>query len=266
MRPSFRPSLLSSVTRSSLVLWAGAAASWGCDVIRGSGRVIEEEREISAFERIVIRGEGEVDFTQGDDLRLTIQAEDNIVAELVTKVERGSLVLATRQGVILDPTLPIEFHVEGPELTQISVDGSGNFVGDSLDTQTITIDIGGSGSVHFDHLESPTGNIDVSGSGEVTVDDWMGDELTVDIGGSGNVGLAGEAESQLVNIGGSGNYFGAKLKTDDTAVEVDGSGNVEVFAEDTLTVRIDGSGNVRFRGSPALTSFVSGSGSVSSLD
>ena len=250
----------------SLLMATGAAALLACDVVRGSGRLVEEEREVEAFESVVLRGEGNVEFEQSEDRELVLEAEDNLVAELVTKVERGSLILSTRQGVILDPTLPIVFHVKGPTLERISVEGSGDFDSEGLELRDLQVDIGGSGNVHLGHVDSSSLDLNVGGSGEVTIDELTAEDAKVEIAGSGSVGLAGDIDAQSIEISGSGNYFGVNLESNDAAIRVSGSGNVEVFARETLTVRIDGSGDVRYKGNPTLDTFVSGSGSVTSLD
>ena len=256
----------STIARHAVLLLAGFSTLLACDVVRGSGRLVEEEREVAAFERVVLRGEGNVEFEQSEDRELVLEAEDNLVGELVSKVERGSLILSTRQGVILDPTLPIVFHVKGPDLQRISLEGGGNFDSERLESRDLQVDIGGSGNVHLGSVESSSLSLNVSGSGEVTVDEVTAEDANVDLAGSGSVGLAGEVDSQSIDISGSGNYFGVHLESDEAAISVSGSGNVEVFARETLSVRIDGSGDVRYKGTPALDTFVSGSGSVTSLD
>ena len=48
---------------------------------------------------------------QGETERLVIDAEDNLVAELVTEVVVGQLAIRTRPDIELDPTRPIIYRV-----------------------------------------------------------------------------------------------------------------------------------------------------------
>jgi Putative auto-transporter adhesin, head GIN domain len=237
----------------------------GCEVIHGSGHLTSEERDVSKFDRMVISGEAEVEFVQEDDRPLSVEAEDNIIEKVVTKVENGALVVETKSGAILEPTLPITVRVSGPVLGRISMQGSGKFSCETLATNRLGVDVGGSGTVHVVALESDDLEVNVSGSGELSIDDLSGEELSIDIPGSGRVGIAGDAHSQTSHVGGSGTYFGSQLESDDVAVDIDGSGDVEVFAQRTLNVSIDGSGNVRFKGDASVFSLLGGTGSVAPL-
>lgn len=235
-------------------------------MIHGSGNLTKEERDVSSFERLVIENEATVKFVQAEEPRLVIKAEDNIIGHLTTKVQNGSLVLGAKSGALLDPTLPIEVAVEGPSLSQISVQGSGSFTCETLSVDELAAHIGGSGEIHLETVEADTFEVAIPGSGEVTVDDLNADDVNIAIAGSGDVGLAGDADTQTIQIGGSGSYLGSLLESDDVSVDIAGSGDVEVFAKRTLTVNIDGSGSVRFKGDPSVSSLVAGSGSVTPLD
>jgi hypothetical protein len=237
-----------------------------CNVVQGSGHVIEEERDIDAFERVALRSEGSVRFSQKGDVKLTIEAEDNIVAQLVTRVENGTLILTPRTGTSLSPTRPVSFHLQGPKLTRVTVESSGDFEASKLETTRLDVSVSGSGTLQVDKLKSPQVNILVSGSGGVIVDDLDGDEVTTEISGVGTVHLEGKIDAQSVLVSGSGAYSALELESDDAVVEMSGSGGASLFVQHNLTVSIDGSGHVRFRGSPSLTSLVTGSGSLSALD
>jgi hypothetical protein len=43
-----------------------------CNVVRGSGNVITEPREVSHFNRVSMGGSGELTITQGDEESLTV--------------------------------------------------------------------------------------------------------------------------------------------------------------------------------------------------
>lgn len=258
-----RPSAFPMVTLRTVLV---SLPLIGCHVIHGSGQLVEEDRKIGDFERIVLEGEGRVEFTQGERRRLTLEAEDNIAPELVTKVERGTLVLGVRSGALLDPTLPIIYRLENPELLQVSMDGSGDFDCEELVSDDLAVRISGSGNVRFDALETEHLSIEVNGSGDVAVHELTGSAARVDLSGSGSVGLAGEVDTESILISGSGSFLGIKLEADTAKVRIDGSGDVEVFARQTLDIDISGSGNVRFKGEPSLSSSISGSGNVTSLD
>lgn len=244
------------------------AVTWGmgCNVVRGSGRVIEEDRDIAAFERVALRSAGDVLFKQSDDVKLTIEAEDNIVAQLVTRVENGTLILTPRTGTSISPTRPVLFHLQGPELSRVALESSGDFETSTLETTQLDISVTGLGAFQANELYSPKVNISVSGSGGTFIDYLDGDEVLTEIGGSGTVYLEGNIDAQSVVVSGSGSYAALDLESDDAVVEMSGSGEASLYVQDRLTVSIDGSGHVWFRGTPSVTSFVTGSGSLNAID
>lgn len=238
----------------------------GCNVVRGSGRVIEEERDIDAFERVAVRSEGDVRFKQSDDVKLTIEAEDNIVAQLVTRVENGTLILTPRTGTSLSPTRPVLFHLQGPDLTRVTLESSGDFESSNIKTARLDISVSGSGVFQGDKVDAPAVNIAMSGSGRALIDELLGDDVVTEISGSGTVHLEGTIDTQSVIVSGTGTYSALDLESDDAVVEMSGSGAVSLFVQERLTVSIDGSGHVRFRGLPLVSSFLTGSGTLSAID
>lgn len=237
-------------------------ALYGCEVIHGSGHLVEEERDMTKFDRVVVEGEAEVEFVQDEERSVVVEAEDNIIDRVVTKVENGALVLGTKGDAILDPTLPIAIRVSGPDLGQISLQGSGSFACETLSSDELGVHVGGSGAIRIESLTSDTLSLQMSGSGEIAIGDLDGEDVEVEMTGSGGISVAGDADTQQIHLAGTGSYLASSLKTDDIAVDLDGSGDVEVFAERSLNVNIDGSGNVLFKGDASVSTLISGTGSV----
>lgn len=71
------------------------AAGAGCAVVRGSGNVVTEQRQVSGFNCIDLSGSGKLIIAQGSSEGLTIEAEDNIIGRIETSViSSGCLTLA----------------------------------------------------------------------------------------------------------------------------------------------------------------------------
>lgn len=238
--------LLAHTTRTLGYASISVLLSCGCEVIRGSGHVVTERRDVDEFSALVLEGEGEVRFTQSSKEQLVIEAEDNLIDELITSVQGDSLVIKTRDRVILDATKPILYHIAARDLHSIRVQGSTAFEATELATDTLHIDIYGSTKLTVDELDAQT--------------------LSTEISGSGNVRLAGKVRNQRVDISGSGAYRARALESRKARVDLSGSGNVEIFATDTLDVDISGSGEVGVRGKPKTTVDISGSGDIGSID
>ena len=192
----------------------------GCSVVSGSGQVKSEVREVSGFTGIELSGEGEVTIEQGEAESLTVEAEDNVLPVLTSEVNGSVLRLGTRPRTTLMTRNPIRYRVQLPNLTSISL----------------------------------------SGSGSVSAENLQVNALQVDISGSGTMSLAGSADEQDVEMSGSGRYDAAGLRSRSVTLEISGSGNAAVAASERLRVDISGSGTVTYSGDPTVDQSVSGSG------
>jgi hypothetical protein len=220
-----------------------------CKTVKGSGNVIEEVRNVRGFDGVALEGSGTVLVTQGGEESLLVEAEDNIMPYIETKVEDGILVLGfkdDRGSVNLNPTARIVFHVGLLEFHSAAIGGSGSIESKRVETDRIALEVAGSGDVDIKSLEA--------------------NELTVDLAGSGHLKLRGKADEQTVNIAGSGTHDCPDLSTRSASVNVSGSGNAVVRVTDELSVNIAGSGEVEYHGDPQVSQSVLGSGSVRSLD
>ena len=220
-------SALTSLTAAALApvvaIWFLGCGNLGKPAVRGSGVVRTESRDVSGFTEVWLGGSGDVIVEQSGDESLTVEAEDNLLPLLETRVEDGRLTLGTKRDVSISPTRPIRFHVTVKELTGFGVAGSGDVRVSGVETRRL--------------------------SGEIA--------------GSGSAKLSGTADDVRLSISGSGSYDAAALTARTATVAISGSGSATVNAAERLEANVSGSGSVRYLGSPSVNSHVSGSGSVS---
>ncbi len=218
------------------------------NVVRGSGNVVSESREVSGFDAVRLDGAGRLVITQGDTESLEIEAEDNILPELTSDVRSGMLVLGYqdkfwRRSVI--PTEEILYTLTVTDLTAVTFNGAADLDMEVLDTSDLEITINGAGQVNIDELTS--------------------NSVSVTIKGTGNVSLAGEVGDQTINIDGAGNVRAEDLLTSTTSIAVNGLGNATVWATETLDVTINGGGSLSYYGNPSVTQNINGAGDINNL-
>jgi hypothetical protein len=217
----------------------------GCDikVVRGSGAVIEEEREVNDFDSVLLTGMGNVYVELGDEETLTIEAEDNLLKHLKSKVKGRTLEIGTDDNVNLHPQEPINFYLTVKELDSVEISGSGD--------------------VRLPEWLAGSFSIAISGSGDVRIDSLNANWLDVEISGSGHADISGgQVEKQNIEISGSGDYRARDLECSRAEVRVSGSGEATVWALDELEIDISGSGDVYYVGDPHVEKEVSGSGDI----
>ena len=216
------------------------------NVIRGSGKVVSENRDVKDFQLISLGGSGDLIITQGDSEALKIEAEDNLLPLIESEVRGGTLYLGFKPNTgSVSPTQPIKYY-----LNVKNING---------------IDLSGSGSVQADTLKAGSISFTCSGSGNIAVKTLTADALNYNLSGSGSTSLGGIVGQQSVQISGSGSYLAADLDSQQATVILTGSGNMTIWATDSLNITISGSGSVNYYGKPILNQNISGSGKITSL-
>lgn len=197
----------------------------GCSdiaAVKGSGVVKSETRDVTGFTDVRVLGTGEVILRRTGADSLTVEAEDNLLPLLESRVRNGRLSLGTRDNVNISPTRPIRYHVTVKELTHVEISGSGDIRATDIDT----------------------------------------DRLTAEISGSGSARLAGRADEVVLKISGSGACQAADLHCKTAAVSISGSGDAVINATDRVRADVSGSGTVKYLNNPSVEQHVSGSGDV----
>jgi len=223
-------------------------------LVRGSGDVITEEREVNGFEEIFVSGAGTFIITQGDSESLSIETDDNLMEYIETEVKGNILeigfsddiVLSEGKGrKVLEPSDGFVFRISVIDLRVISVSGAARF------------EIG--------KLKTDEFRIEFSGAGEINLDDLNARQLEVTVSGAGDIQLAGKVNTQDIILSGLGRYQAFDLESQDAAVTISGAGGAEVWATETLDVVISGAGDVKYFGSPTVNPEISGLGRIQNL-
>ena len=210
--------------------------------IDGNNTVITKERTISAFDEIVSTGNFDVYLTISDSTTLRIEAEENLIPFIVTKVTGEKLYVETKDDYRLDNNRAMKVFVTSPHMEGTRLTGSGVITCDSLTTDFLSIEISGSGRIEFNKLDVNDIHGEISGSGDIT--------------------LSGSNDRSELEITGSGSIRSLKLLQNECEARITGSGNMYVNLEDYLKAVITGSGNIYYEGSPIINENVTGTGNV----
>ena len=201
------------------VVDADGHGPWGGGV-RGSGVRSEEVRQVEAFHSVRLKTSANVKVRVGEAPTLVLSGDDNVVPEVRTRVEGGTLVIDLPGSWRMRRDL--EVSLTTPTLEGFRIEGSGE----------VTID-----GVTAEHLE-----LAIEGSGELVARGSARD-LRGTIEGSGSLDLAGlTAERAELEIDGSGAIEAAV--TSGLHYSIEGSGSIVYTGAPTTHGTIDGSGNL----------------------
>jgi hypothetical protein len=237
--PAFAsPRSLAVILCGALLLAAPALA----ETVRGNGVIRTQARTASGFTGIALAIPGRVELKQGASDSVTVEADENLLPLIETRVDSGSLEIRPARDNLNLESNAIKVIVQAKKIDSLAVGGSGTIVADTLKAPRLKLDIGGSGGVDIRRLDA--------------------DRLALAIGGSGNVKLAGVAKRASVTIGGSGNVDAPLLIVDEAEVSVAGSGDARLAVRSSLQAAIAGTGSVHYSGDPSVSQTTVGTGHV----
>jgi hypothetical protein len=210
-----------------------------------------EDRTLPVFTEVSMRVPGKLYIQQGDVQKVTIDAKSSTLNDIITEVNDRALIIRFPAKNYLWKTFDpgsIIIHVTIPEISRLTVSGSGDIIGEGT-------------------LSALIMDVIISGSGNINLTDLKVDRIKTIISGSGNINLKGSkvASEFSGTISGSGNIKAQNLEAEKVKVTISGSGNCSVRSNGQCNVRIAGSGSFLYSGNPSIDSTIAGSGNVKEI-
>ncbi|RPI87548.1 MAG: DUF2807 domain-containing protein [Chloroflexi bacterium] len=216
-------------------------------VERGSGNVVTETRDVKDFRAIEVDYPAQVLVKQGAKESVKIQAEDNLLPGLTTRVRNEVLEISYKRqnGMYVNPTKIVKITVVVTDLADVEFTSAGELIIEELETDTLDVSMSGAGNLELNDIQIKT--------------------LKVDLSGAGSMSASGTADDLDLTITGFGDFRGGDLHSKDAQVEISGAGSATVWADDNLVAEISGAGSVSYYGSPSVRRQISGVGGVNHL-
>jgi len=218
--------------------------------IASSVKAEEETRNVSSFSEISLRISGKLYLKQGEKQSVRVVAKESVLKDLITEVKGNELVIRFPNSNLFQRNFnpgKIEIYVTVPDVSALSVSGSGDIIAEKLEARILNLSLSGSGGIEIASLESSKLKGSISGSGNI------------------EVGSRNKADELSVTISGSGNFNSAGFEAENISVTIAGSGNCNVFSNGTIKARIAGSGSVFYKGNPSIDASTAGSGKVKEM-
>jgi hypothetical protein len=229
----------------------------------GSGRVVQQEREISPITSVELATIGNLYVEFGDEESLTIEAEDNIIEHIETSIWNGELTIDMRNNVSIRTRRPIVYRLVTPTLERIELSSSGDAFMADLETQEFEARLSSSGDLKMGKLSAETITLRLSSSGDLAADRMQASRLDARLSSSGDVEIrGGRVDRQEVSLTSSGNYTARDMSSAEAYVSCSSSGDAAVRVSDHLEARSSSSGDIVYYGDPRVESHTTSSGTV----
>lgn len=193
-------------------------------MIKGSGNIQEQERQIPKFSALRVAGDFRVEIDDGKKPGLTLEGDDNLLGKVETEVDRdGVLQLKYQDGICVSSSNPMKIKISNGNTQHIKMDGAGR--------------------VNLKNADNKF--------------------MRVDINGSGDVRAQGKTDDLIVRVNGSGDAKLSELKTNSLDAKIMGSGNIDCNAAKSAELKIMGSGDITLSGNPSqISKKIMGSGDI----
>ena len=209
----------------SLLLTIPLLFSCSFNGIRGNGNIVNEEREISQFNKIDVSGRFDVDIEVGKSVSLVITAEDNLLKYIKTKVRNNTLIITTKEN--LHPRDDLVLKITTPKLNEIDCSGANDLTIANVKSDKFSIDLSGAGSIEINGIAKKF-YIDISGAADLDASEFLVEDVKIDISGAASadvyaskslyaevsgassIKLYGNAEDVKTDISGIGSFSKAE--------------------------------------------------------
>lgn len=227
----------------SLPAAAALLLSFGCygEVVRGSGRPGRQTRDLAPFEGVEVGGGIHVTVITGPRRAVEIEADDNVLPLIETRVDGGKLKIRFRRHGNIWNSGDINVTVQQPSFS--------------------SLEAAGGASIQADLGSTPDLSLDASGGAVILARGVEARSLAVSVSGGGRLELAGSADRLRLECSGGARLKAGKLRA--RVVQVDGSGGCTGQIEASEMVRGQLSGGCQLHVTGKASSRVATSGGSS---
>lgn len=211
--------------------------------IDGNGKLLKQDRPVTAFNSIEVGGAFNIILTQGEKESLAVETDENLQEYIITKVNGNKLSISTKKG--MGKSKALNLYITIKDLKKLDISGATNL-------KTLAL-------ITFKEIE-----INASGATDIKMT-ILAEKLNLTMSGSGDAELNGSAKDIKVDISGAGTLNAITLHCETAFIIITGAGNVKVNTKRDLNVEVSGAGSVEYKGNPNIKKKISGAGSVKQI-
>lgn len=196
--------------------------------VDGNGKIKDEAREVGEFHAIHVGGGIQGTVTLGDKASVRIEADENLLPLLRTRVEGGELIVDAKESV--NPIRPVKLTVVATKL-----DGAG---------------VSGGARLKAPASAGPRFAVKASGGGKLEVTGIASDACDIEASGGSNVTLSGKAKKLALEASGGSHLVATELAAESAKLSASGAAHVELDVSGEVTGSASGASHVSFKAKP----------------
>lgn len=150
------------------------------------GKYISQQREITSFDKIELSGVVNVSFEQAQETSVTVEAEENIIHQIITTIKDNTLHISTEGNFYATKTIKIK--VKSPELISVKQSGVTSFIAKNLKSEHFNFRFKSTGKATLSG-SAITADFEIDGVGSFNAKDFKVDDLHIKKGGVGSIYL-----------------------------------------------------------------------------
>ncbi|MDR1120573.1 MAG: DUF2807 domain-containing protein [Dysgonamonadaceae bacterium] len=165
-----------------------------------AGTVVKENRKTEPFSKISAGSCIDVYYTKNDSYSIVVEANEDYIGKIITKVENETLVLKMEGGIKtsiwnLWGKKLLKVHVSAPTLDKVSISGCSDFYADKLKCDnSFQLNASGGSDTKITNL-TVAGNVSISISGGADAD-----ITNLTVAGNTNISASGGADCNIKNL------------------------------------------------------------------
>lgn len=227
-----------------MILLVGSMLS--CRYKSGSGEIVSREKSVDNFTELDVSGGFEVEIKKGTSQKLRVEADDNIIDDIETRVEAGQLKIKLRDGFNLHDA-HMKIFITAPSITSIK---------SSASAQVTTID---------DLSEQETIRLKAS-SGSSIKAGINAPAITADASSGAQINLSGRTKNFSAEGSSGASVDADNLLSENTIVQTSSGATLDVHASVSLNAKASSGGSINYRGAASVIKKESSGGNIDKKD
>lgn len=210
--------------------------------VNGNGNVVTEERPVNAsFSEVKGSAGMDVFLTKGDENKIVVEADENLLEIIETNISEGRLHVTTNQNIGRAKSKKV--HVTYTNLDKITATSGADVIGNSV-------------------IKSEILTLDSSSGADLEVD-VISREIYADVSSGADLKISGKANSLICEASSGSDLKAKDLEVKKCKAKASSGADIVVNVTEEIDGRANSGGDIRYYGDPTAVSVKDGtSGSV----